>query len=385
MATAYPVSSDTSAPSRAAEYVAQDRFHRRFVLPGTADHSELQVSYADVGRTPEPSDNGTRHPTVLFIPGMFASRYLSVSMHAIAEKLGVRVLIVDRPGMGHSTDVPLAQRVTTWIELVPRLLAHLQIEHVALASHSAGTIYLLNTLIRCRDILDPNRPLVALVAPWVDPAYSHVTTMKMAQSLPVGVFGLWHHIPKVVMASGAAFNQISNWLPSSSGLGAAESPPLQRNRQRIESEYGLPVELQNELQAVHFKSMFSENTVGADSEALCCLRKGPAGLWGDCDDYALFVRKLSELERSRQADQGNSECQKLRISVYFAETDDMIGKKGQTYMEDCWKGSGGDGFEDVMDFTTTTVSETDHDSVVQSVEVLEQIFLGAGGAMSANL
>jgi hypothetical protein len=309
--------------------------------------------------------------------------------------------------MGHSTDVPLAQRVTTWIELVPRLLAHLQIEHVALASHSAGTIYLLNTLIRCRDILDPNRPLVALVgmvfipsmntasgwstrnnsttAPWVDPAYSHVTTMKMAQSLPVGVFGLWHHIPKVVMASGAAFNQISNWLPSSSGLGAAESPPLQRNRQRIEREYGLPVELQNELQTVHFKSMFGENTVGADSEALCCLRKGPAGLWGDCDDYALFVRKLSELERSRRADQGNSECQKLRISVYFAETDDMIGKKGQTYMEDCWKGSGGDGFEDVMDFTTTTVSETDHDSVVQSVEVLEQIFLGAGGAMSANL
>lgn len=68
-----------------------------------------------------------------------------------------------RPGMGHSTDVPLAQRVTTWIEVAPRLLAHLQIKHVALASHSAGTIYLLNTLVRCCEILDPNRPLVALV------------------------------------------------------------------------------------------------------------------------------------------------------------------------------------------------------------------------------
>lgn len=65
--------------------------------------------------------------------------------------------------MGHSTDVPLAQRVTTWIEVVPRLLAHLQIEHVVLAAHSAGTIYLLNTLLRCRDILDPNKPLVALI------------------------------------------------------------------------------------------------------------------------------------------------------------------------------------------------------------------------------
>lgn len=91
-----PQSAGDSASSRAADYLAQDRFHRRFVLPATADHGELQVSYADVGRTPEPGQDGTRSPTVLFIPGMFASRYLSVWMHAIAEKLGARVLIVDR-------------------------------------------------------------------------------------------------------------------------------------------------------------------------------------------------------------------------------------------------------------------------------------------------
>lgn len=95
MAAAQPDSTGNSAPSRAAEYLAQDQFHRRFVLPATADHGELQVSYADVGRIPD-SDNSTHHPTVLFIPGMFASRYLSVWMHAIAERLGVRVLIVDR-------------------------------------------------------------------------------------------------------------------------------------------------------------------------------------------------------------------------------------------------------------------------------------------------
>lgn len=85
-----------SLSSRAAEYLAQDRFHQRFALPATADHGDLQVSYADVGRAPEQTDGSTHHPTVLFIPGMFASRYLSVMMHAIAEKLGVRVLIVDR-------------------------------------------------------------------------------------------------------------------------------------------------------------------------------------------------------------------------------------------------------------------------------------------------
>lgn len=204
--------------------------------------------------------------------------------------------------------------------------------------------------------------------------------MQMAQTLPTSVFGIWHHIPKVVSAGGAAFGKISNLLPSSSGLGAAESPPLERNRQRLEDEYGLSLELQNELQPLTFKSILSENTVGADSEALCCLRKGPAGLWGDCDNYMLFVGKLAELERGRRADEGAVGREKLRINAYFAETDAMIGKKGQSYMEDCWRGGAGDEFEDLLEFTTTTVKDTDHDSVVQSVEVLKQIFLSAGGA-----
>ena len=65
--------------------------------------------------------------------------------------------------MGNSTDVPLAQRVSTWIETVPRLLAHVGIQHVSLASHSAGTMYLFNTLYHYRDILCPEKPMVTLL------------------------------------------------------------------------------------------------------------------------------------------------------------------------------------------------------------------------------
>ncbi|KAG8163755.1 hypothetical protein KVR01_007052 [Diaporthe batatas] len=371
------MSAPTPAPaghSSTAEYVAQERFHRRFVLPATEDHCELQVSYADVGHSPNQGGGVTQPPAVLFIPGMFGTRYLSVWMHAIAEKLGVRVLVVDRPGMGHSTDVPLAQRLNTWIEVVPRLLEHLQINHVALAAHSAGTIYLLNTLTRCRGILDPNRPFIALIAPWVDPSHSQVMTMQMVQRLPAGIFQLWHRMPKVASDFEAVFAKATKLLPSSSGLSSGKSPLTERDQQRREAEYGMPSGLLKELPNVASSSMLSENLVGADSEALYCVRKGPVGFWGECDDYALFVRKLSELERSRRVDQGCGDSQRLRISAYFAETDDMIGKKGQKYMEDCWRGSGGDEFRDVLDFTTTTVSETDHDTVVTCVEVLEQIF-----------
>ncbi|KAK7707838.1 hypothetical protein SLS64_005055 [Diaporthe eres] len=209
--------------------------------------------------------------------------------------------------------------------------------------------------------------------------------MQMVKYLPTSVFGVWHHMPKIVSAGGAMFDKISKLLPSSSGVNAAETPPLERNRQKIERDYGMPVELQKELQTLTLKAIFSENMVGADSEALCCLRKGPAGLWAYCDDYALFVKKLAELERNRRADEGDGRREKLRISAYFAETDAMIGKRGQSYMEGCWKGSEGDEFQDVLTFTTMTIKDTDHDSVVQSVEVLRQIFLDAGGATPTSL
>lgn len=65
--------------------------------------------------------------------------------------------------MGRSTDVPLDQRISIWVELVPSLLQHLGIRHVSLVSHSAGTMYLLNTLYHCRSLLHPDRPFVALL------------------------------------------------------------------------------------------------------------------------------------------------------------------------------------------------------------------------------
>lgn len=42
-------------------------------------------------------------------------------------------------------------------------MSHLGISQVALAAHSAGTIYLLNTLIHLPHVLSPRRPYVAIV------------------------------------------------------------------------------------------------------------------------------------------------------------------------------------------------------------------------------
>jgi hypothetical protein len=47
-------------------------------------------------------------------------------------------------------------------DLVPALLKHAGVKHVALGSHSTGTIYVMNTLLYLRDILYPQKPYVAL-------------------------------------------------------------------------------------------------------------------------------------------------------------------------------------------------------------------------------
>ncbi|KAK1147330.1 hypothetical protein N8T08_001407 [Aspergillus melleus] len=303
------MSTDLESPrSQALRYISASHFHRLF------KHGDLTTSYADIG---VPSDT-----TILFMPGMFASRYLAVSMHAVAESLGVRVLIVDRPGMGASTPVPLEKRVSVWIDLVPRLLAHLNIPHVALASHSAGMIYLLNTLFHCRELLHPERP--------------RITSMQMAQFLPTRVFSIWNQIPKfllltatpVLESSGTIVNKVSS--VSGTAPSGASSAQAERNRDRVESEHGLLKEVQKELEPLTWRFMFEENTQGANDEALQCLCKGPAGSWGICEDYE------------------------------------------------------GGGFEDVVDFETAVIPGTDHNTVSQEIGLLERIFLEAGGRWSAG-
>ena len=71
--------------------------------------------------------------------------------------------VLHSPGAGGSTFVPLQDRMKVWLETVPALLNHLGIKHVSLLSHSAGTMYCLNTIYYLRDILRPEHSYVAML------------------------------------------------------------------------------------------------------------------------------------------------------------------------------------------------------------------------------
>lgn len=92
--TAEPSSAPAPQPpslrSAAAEYVGQARFHHRLTLPATDAHVELTVTYAIAGAQSASAN------TVFFIGGMMGGRYLATLIDFMGEKLGLRIVVVDR-------------------------------------------------------------------------------------------------------------------------------------------------------------------------------------------------------------------------------------------------------------------------------------------------
>jgi hypothetical protein len=201
--------------------------------------------------------------------------------------------------------------------------------------------------------------------------------MQMLQYIPTKAFGIWHRIPRFFLlqaapafaSSGAVVKKVTNAI-SSNDTSSQDNSHQEKQRRHIEEVYGVSRDMQAELDSLMHIYMFEENTVGANSEALQCLRKEPNNTWGKCEDYEVFVREIVDLERGR-----DREGAPLKIQAYFAESDVMIGKKGQAYFEERWRGTNGE-YKDVLEFASTTVPGTDHDTLALSVDVWEGIFQG---------
>lgn len=188
-----------------------------------------------------------------------------------------------------------------------------------------------------------------------------MTSIQILQYIPTKAFSVWHHIPRFFVT------QASPVLASSGTLMRSLSPKtseeedrtfLDANWRRLERDYGVPRKDAAELSSLVGRYMFMENTVGANNEALQCLRKGDGGNWGVCSDYAKFVQELMVNEQDG-----------AKIRVYHAAKDALVGPRGQKYFDECWDVCGSE-----ISFVSRTVEGTDHDTVSQAVEVWEEIF-----------
>lgn len=205
----------------------------------------------------------------------------------------------------------------------------------------------------------------------------------MAAYIPEGAFKLWHHIPRFLMVtaqpvlapSGTFISKAADMLSFGSGDNTDDQSEMDKNRLRIDKDYGLDKDVQIQLTAWITERMFGEETIGANSEALQCLKKGPPGSWGACDNHNAFVEGLASREKADIESPGSEGRRKLTVKAFFGETDALIGKAGQKYVEECWKGTAEQNFQNAFDFEATTLVGTDHDTVSQSVEVWEQLFV----------
>lgn len=82
--------SSTSAETRAIEFLAHSRFHQSFWLPATSQHGRMRVTYVVAGVEDQDA------PTMLLCGGMFGGRWVVVSLHFLAVKMGVRLVCCDR-------------------------------------------------------------------------------------------------------------------------------------------------------------------------------------------------------------------------------------------------------------------------------------------------
>ena len=127
------------------------------------------------------------------------------------------------------------------------------------------------------------------------------------------------------------------------------------------------------LEKTGFKFLMAESIKGVNEDALLCLKKpgtgtdGKPASWEAAEDYEAFVRDLAGRERERlrklsAQGLGEGEAEKLKIDTFFAESDFMIGKKGEEFFRACWNRAE---FRDAFEFEGMMVEKSNHDSVME--------------------
>ncbi|KAI0438926.1 hypothetical protein F4803DRAFT_71417 [Xylaria telfairii] len=333
-------------------YLDDERFHQTLTLPptGAARPSELKVTYADFGHR-----NNER--VLLFCGPLLGSRYILATKDALAKQHGIRIVSLDRPGFGATTDAAPADRIRVWLDMVDAVLQHLAIEHVFVLGYSAGAVYAVNVLLHLRHRLHPTRPYVGLCAPWILPSHSGVSLLKLAGLLPSAVVGGYNHVVKFVQTNIASAVQFSGGV--SAIVPSLSQSPSNSLAPGVDAD---AVALEESLFPELVNHINREDMQGLGQDALLLLKRDEhPGCWGSWGDYDSLVPLLAQLERERcSANPGAA--RPLRVAIYFAESDIMIGASaGPAWFDHCWRAEQRD---DSINYSSTTIAGTNHDNLL---------------------
>jgi hypothetical protein len=250
-----------------------------------------------------------------------------------------------------TSDVQTARLELTLAEMVPRLLEHLHIPYISLASHSGGDIYLINTLLTYPHLLHPHNPYICFFAPWVHPSHSSVTQMRATSLLPAPVIGKFASVVKFVNDNVIPLVGLSGNIVNSQPRTNTSRTPITLIPTTIHSRFpsinssgvyqGLDLDdpdVVAELRKHITTFLFAESIDGISADAQLFLRRprsipwcSPSIFWSDIDYVVPLLSKM--IEEDGRLDYHN---RKWIIDAFHAESDDMVGAKGQQWFDDCW-------------------------------------------------
>jgi hypothetical protein len=233
-------------------------------------------------------------------------------------------------------------------DITEALVEQLSLGPVTFLGHSSGAIYVLNIVFHLRHLLHPQRPYVALVAPWVHPSHSHAVQATIASALPDWAIQWFYDTTNLLTRTGVSARLGPSTAPP--GVNMKDTDPLTKAIDEKVLRYAL-----------------DENIEGVSQEALFCLKRGSKQIWGDWEDYDEFLRLLRKSEATnRQIESG-----KLMVDVYFAEADNTAGEHGSEWFDECWKKEATDSWM----YRSCTAPGSTHETIMRpEVGVLEDVF-----------
>lgn len=204
-------------------------------------------------------------------------------------------------------------------------MEHLHIRHVSIGCHSGGTVYALDFILHHPQYLHPERPYLAIAAPWILPSHTESILLSAVQSLPRWLIGNTDKFAKL----------INNYIGPSIGLSIGSAQKLV-----AKAVPSAPSSADAELSEVQTEAsiwpkiidrIYGEGMQGISDEAVLLMQKdeGMNG-WGDWGDYDALTPRLAEALRAAH--------RTLRVETFWTESDFMIGGhgKGAAWFDQCW-------------------------------------------------
>ncbi|TKA65352.1 hypothetical protein B0A49_08105 [Cryomyces minteri] len=128
-----------------------------------------RIRHPQTGRVISFSEVGDPNGSAVFVcVGMGLTRYVTAFYDDLAYTLKLRLITLDRPGVGASEPhIDRSGTPLSWPEDILATCEHLKIRTFSILAHSAGAIYALATALRFPHLI---RGRVHLLAPWIPPS-----------------------------------------------------------------------------------------------------------------------------------------------------------------------------------------------------------------------